>query len=118
MENHPTPKKSLLRRLVGSAIVLAGLFIFLVPTTILVWGFAENYSNPCEEKLTKSRTEGNTSFTNNIDKERLDKETKDLCKAIRQKDLPILLAFGIVALSGLVLAVAGMVVIRGRARGQ
>ncbi|MBX3244347.1 MAG: hypothetical protein KF685_07805 [Acidobacteria bacterium] len=109
--NQEKPKKRLLVRILGTILIIAGFLLFLAPTTILVWGAIENWSTPCEERL-KARLERNAGSTTNIDRDKLDKEVKSLCDAIRQKSLTSLLSFGFLAFSGLVLTAFGVFVIK------
>lgn len=113
MEDATPTKKGLLRRALGVLLVIVGLVIFLAPTTILIWGAVENWSNPCEERIVRSR-QGTSANSTNIDKDKLYADARDSCRAIREKDLPMLLAFGVIGFSGLILAFSGAFLYRGR----
>jgi len=115
MQNANKPKKGIFRRIVAVLIIAAGLLIFLAPTAILVWGAIENRTTTsCEEKITKSRQDEAERASRSVDIQKIESDARDLCKATRQKELPIAIAFGFLAFCGLMLSVAGVFLFRGR----
>ena len=119
MQNPNEPKKKgIFRRIIAVLIIAAGLLIFLAPTAILVWGAIERWSTPstssCEEKWAKLQQDEAAKHSRSVDIQKIESDARDLCKAKRQKDLPIVIAFGFLAFCGLMLSVAGVFLFRGR----
>lgn len=114
MQIEKAPEKSLLRRFIAVVLMILGLFTFLAPATILGWGFFEKWSDHCEEQMARKYKDEASRRSQTIDIQKIEKDSRELCLAVRQKDLPVVLIFGFIAFCGLILFASGIFVFRGR----